>query len=73
MVYDKNVNTSKSPEAHFELILNNVYRLPINTTNTTVLGQFGTSNCLNDVSYSWYFKKPGDSNYTSSYQFVLDY
>ncbi|MDI5897220.1 PKD-like domain-containing protein [Flavobacterium yafengii] len=61
---DKNVNTSKPPEAHFTVNPNQCISTPIVTTNTTTLGQFGTSTCLNDVSYSWYIKKPNETSYT---------
>ncbi|CAM3947103.1 Ig-like domain-containing protein [Flavobacterium sinopsychrotolerans] len=61
----KSVNASKSPQANFDLKINQCITDPIKAINTTVKGSYGVAGCLKEVLYSWYFKKPGESNYTS--------
>lgn len=65
----KNVNTSLPPVAKFTLPLKQCKTTPIFADNITTPGSYGNgtgsaAGCLNDVDYTWYYKKPGDSNFT---------
>lgn len=60
----KNVNTSIAPIASFDLIQKQCIGNAINATNTTTPGSYGTNGCLDDVTYSWSYRKPGQSTFT---------
>ena len=59
------VNTNKAPVADFTVAPNQCINTSISSTNTTTLGQFGTSTCLNEAKYFWYYKKPSSATYIS--------
>ena len=62
---DKRVNTSKNPIAGFNLQSSQCIQSPIIATNTSILGQYGTSVCLNTPKYYWAYKKPSASDFTT--------
>ncbi|TDE42127.1 PKD domain-containing protein [Flavobacterium rhamnosiphilum] len=59
------VNTNKAPIADFTVSPNQCINTAISSNNTTTLGQYGTSTCLNNAKYFWYYKKPSSSSYVS--------
>jgi len=66
----KNVNTSLPPIAKFTLPLKQCITTAIFADNISTPGSYGNgtgaaAGCLNDVDYTWYYKKPGDANFTA--------
>ncbi len=62
---DKRVNTSKAPIANFDLPLKQCIGNSITAINTTILGQYGTAECLNIPLYFWAVKRPNDTDFIS--------
>jgi gliding motility-associated-like protein len=60
---DKRVNTNRAPVADFNLTSKQCVNSSITATNTTVLGQYGTTNCLTTPRYYWYVKRPTDTDF----------
>ncbi|MDO9153404.1 MAG: PKD-like domain-containing protein, partial [Paludibacter sp.] len=60
---DKRVNTSKAPIADFEVNIKQCISLAITATNKTILGQYGTTECLNIPKYTWAYKKPSSLDF----------
>ena len=61
---DKRVNTSIAPVANFNLNSKQCVLSSIITTNSSILGQYGTTICLNTPRYIWAYKKPSASDFT---------
>jgi len=64
----KDINSSKAPVAGFDLPVIQCATVPIIALNKTVIDGYGTNSCLSTPNYYWYYKKPGDADYT----FVTD-
>ncbi|WP_329805300.1 beta strand repeat-containing protein, partial [Flavobacterium facile] len=60
---EKQVNTSRAPVANFTLPAKQCVNTSITATNTTTLGQYGTSICLTTPKYTWSVKRPNDTDY----------
>lgn len=60
---DKRVNTSKAPIADFTLNKIQCIQSAITANNTTILGQYGTTTCLNTPRYYWAYKKPSSNDF----------
>ena len=61
----KNVNTSSPPTANFEIPSKQCINTNIFADNTTIPGSYGSNGCLNEVLYYWYYKRPGETSFTT--------
>jgi hypothetical protein len=60
---DKRVNTNRAPVADFNLAPKKCINTSISATNTTILGQYGTTSCLTTSKYYWHVKRPNDTDF----------
>ena len=62
---EKKVNTSIAPIADFILAPKQCIDKNINAINQTTVGSYGKAGCLHVVLYTWSFKKPNSSIFTT--------
>ena len=60
----KRVNASQPPEADFVAPKTSCINTALKLTNNSIPGFYGSSGCKDDSNFFWYYKKPGEENYT---------
>lgn len=60
----KRVNASQPPSASFIVVSSCCINSALKLRNTSIPGFYGTSGCKDASNFYWYYKKPGDTNFT---------
>ncbi len=60
----KSINVSTPPKADFKAKATYCLNKVLTFENITIPGFYGTSGCKDASNFYWYFKKPGDADYT---------
>lgn len=60
----KRVNASQPPSADFKSPINACINKALKISNTTIPGFYGAAGCKDASNFYWYYKKPGDINFT---------
>jgi len=62
---EKSVNVSLPPTADFKAPLSSCVNKSLFLENTTIPGFYGTMGCKDGSNFYWYYKAPGDAEFTS--------
>ncbi len=60
----KSVNVSLPPTADFKAPISSCVNKSLFLENTTIPGYYGTSGCKEGSNFYWYYKAPGDADFT---------